>query len=183
MSNEKGDKKYCSECGELIKRSSKFCSECGAKISEVNTTARGTESGGSSSGKSNNPTSQPTDSPPQEASRSSTSNNHGANPTNVSAEPTVSDSWHYAVGLGFAFWIVSLLMVNIIPPQLDAIVGLIGLVAWVLPPIAIYFDSKYVGYHSKWDPSAILWGIGSIIPLLNLIVMPVYLVRRHNSVN
>lgn len=183
MTEKPDDKKYCRECGELIKQNSKFCPECGAAISEPNSTSRGTESGEGRSGTSNNTISQPTDPPSQGTSPSSASNNPEVNPTDVSTEPTVSDSWHYAVGLGFSFWIINLLLVNILPPQLDIIIGLIGLVAWTLPPIAIYFDSKYVGYHSNWDPSAILWGIGSVIPLLNLIIMPIYLVRRHNSVN
>ncbi|QKG94095.1 zinc-ribbon domain-containing protein [Halorubrum salinarum] len=183
MTEKPDDKKYCRECGELIKQNSKFCPECGVAISEPNSTSRGTESGGSRSGTSNNTISQPTDPPSQGMSPSSASNNPEVNPTDVSTEPTTSDSWHYAVGLGLALWLGALILAGNAPAQLDFLVGLMGLVAWVLPPIAIYFDSQHLEYYTNWDPSAILWGIGSVIPLLNLIVMPVYLFRRHNVVN
>lgn len=183
MTNKPDNKKYCSECGELIKRSSKFCPECGAAISEANSTSRGTENKRSESVKPDNPTSQPNNTSSYKASRAPSTDSHGSTPADVSTEPTTSGSWHYAVGLGLALWITTLAIVDIVPAQLDALVGLMGLVAWLLPPIAIYFDSQHLEDYTNWDPSAILWGIGSVIPLINLVVMPVYLFRRYNTVN
>jgi predicted RNA-binding Zn-ribbon protein involved in translation (DUF1610 family) len=183
MTSKPDDKKYCRECGELIAQNSKFCPECGEAISEANSTSRETENKSSKSVKSDNLTGQPSETSPHEAPRASPTDSQGSASTSISSEPTTSDSWHYAVGLGLSLWLGALILVDNVPARLEALVGLMALVAWVLPPIAIYFDSQYLEYYTNWDPSAILWGIGSVIPLLNLIVMPVYLFRRYNVVN
>lgn len=147
------DEIYCRSCGEPIKKAAEICPECGVR------NAAG--AGGSST----------------EQSASRTSSHH--DPSQF--ETTVSDSWWYGVLAAVVLWAVTIALSGNAGGALETLLGLGLLVAWILMPVAIYFDTKYVRANSSWNPSTALWILGSLVWLVNLVVGGVYLYRRHET--
>lgn len=155
MSNErqKGpDEVYCRSCGEPIKEAAEIYPECGVRNA-------------ASSGRST------TQSSAQPAAQHDPSQ----------YDTTVSDSWWYGVVASVALWVVGIALSGNASGALGTAVGFGFLVAWVLLPVAIYFDAKYVRANSNWNPNTVLWIIGSIVWLVNIVVGGVYLYRRHET--
>lgn len=157
MSNDrqKGpDEMYCRSCGEPIKKAAEICPECGVR----NTASSGRSSTGRSTSKA------------------------AVQHDPSQFETTVSDSWWYGILASVGLWVVTIAVSGNVGGALETVLGLGVLGAWVLMPVAIYFDTKYVRANSNWNPSAALWIIGSIVWLINIVVGSVYLYRRHETV-
>ena len=98
-------------------------------------------------------------------------------------ETTVSESWYWGIVAGVVLWIVGLAMFSMEPSStIEDIAGVSILVAWIIMPIAIYFDMQYVRANSKWNPNTVLWIIGMIFWFINIVAGVVYLYRRHETV-
>lgn len=95
-------------------------------------------------------------------------------------ETTVSDSWWYGVAICVGLWVLVLLTSSAeLPVGLDALFGLLTVTAWVGLPLSAYFDIKYVRSQSDWRPNTVLWVIGLLVWLVNIVLGAVYLYRRH----
>lgn len=95
-------------------------------------------------------------------------------------ETTVSDSWWYGVAICVGLWILILSTSSAqLPVGLDALFGLLTVTAWIGLPLSAYFDMKYVRSQSDWRPNTVLWVIGLLVWLVNIVLGAVYLYRRH----
>lgn len=98
-------------------------------------------------------------------------------------ETTVSEDWYYAVAAGVGLWMILLVFGQATGAgPLGVVIGFIGLIGWVILPVGIYFDSKYVRANSQWNPSGVGWIIAAIIPLISIVAGGVYLYRRHEVI-
>ncbi|WP_247001089.1 zinc ribbon domain-containing protein [Halosolutus gelatinilyticus] len=95
-------------------------------------------------------------------------------------ETTVSDTWYYGIAAGAGLWILLLAIASATGSE-SAFLGLIVLVAWVLIPVATYFDAKYVRANSQWNPNTVVWCIAGAIWLINIVSAAAYLYRRHEA--
>lgn len=152
MSSKEPDEMYCRSCGEIIKKEAEICPECGVRNESAKT---GTQSG----------------------SRGPTSVGHDPG----QYETTVSDTWWYGIAGGVVLWIFLILVAGSVASGgiLEALLGLIALIAWAIMPVAVYFDAKYVRANGRWNPNTALWVIGMLIWLVNIVAGGVYLYRRH----
>lgn len=58
------------------------------------------------------------------------------------------------------------------------------LLSWIGMPIAVYADIRTVRATGiGWQPTAVLWVLGSLLPVLNVSVVIPYLLRRYEQVN
>lgn len=96
-------------------------------------------------------------------------------------ETSVGGTWWYGVLAGVVVWLIGFSTFQMLPEPLSTIVAFIILIGWIVMPVAIFFDAKYVRANSKWNPSAALYIVGSLIWLLNILVGAVYLYRRHEA--
>lgn len=154
MSSEKqkgADEIFCRSCGEPIKREAEICPNCGV---------RNEGSGSSSSGSGTSSTPSTTHDPSK-------------------YETTVSDTWWYGVAGGTALWILVLILASLFPDGFGAFGGFLALAAWVVLPLAAYFDMKYIRANGEWNPNTVVWIIALAIWLVNIIAGIVYLYRRH----
>ena len=90
---------------------------------------------------------------------------------------TISESWYYGVIIGLGLWIMVFIAAS--ADTGGAVIGLLALLAWILLPIAAFFDMKYIRSNSEWNPNSIVWVIAMIIWLFNIVAAAVYLYRRH----
>lgn len=98
-------------------------------------------------------------------------------------DTTVSSSWYWGVAGAVLVWVVALVIFSIEPgPPLEDIAALFVLGAWILMPIAVYFDAKYVRANSRWNPGTALWVIGTLFWFVNVVVGAVYLYRRREAI-
>ncbi|MDS0301140.1 hypothetical protein NDI76_20595 [Halogeometricum sp. S1BR25-6] len=94
-----------------------------------------------------------------------------------------SGQWVYGGVAGLAFW-ASLVLVNlasaVIPTGVVGTVlsGPLVLVALVGCPLSFYLDAEHVRGHTHWNPSLRFWLVGLAVPVVNVVVGAVYLVRR-----
>jgi hypothetical protein len=117
----------------------------------------------------------------QASSSSSTEKTVGHDPTQY--ETNVTDTWWYGVVAGIGLWVIILFATSGEPTgTLELILGLVVLVAWAIMPVAAYFDMQYVRANSTWNPNTVLWVIGMLVWLVNIIAGAVYLYRRHETV-
>lgn len=156
MSREKqADEIFCRSCGEPIKKEAEICPECGVrnKAQEKSDNKSGNKSGSTRTIK-------------HDPSEHST---------------TVSENWKYAVAGAIAGWVLLFLLSSVSPAgsEVSTFVGFLGLVSWVLMPVALYFDTDYVRANAEWDPSTGIWVLVSLVPLVNIIGGCAYLYRRY----
>lgn len=57
--------------------------------------------------------------------------------------------------------------------------GALALLAWAGLPVSISRDARFVRARSDWEPSGGPWAFAALVPVLNLVVALIYLVRRH----
>lgn len=164
MGREKApDEVFCTACGARIKAAAELCPECGVRNRPAG--AAGTGARASSS-----------------PGRSGAGAGTGAESRESRGETTVSDSWWYGVALCLGLWVVLLVVGSAdIAPGGDAVAGLLLLGAWIGLPVSAYYDMKYVRHHSDWQPNSVLWVIGLLVWLLNVVLGLVYLYRRHET--
>lgn len=150
------DEKFCTSCGEAIKKKAEICPNCGVPNNKQSS---------SSVGNSANQSATPT-------GNSNQSSTH--DPSNY--ETSVSNLWWYGVAASVILWII-----GFIPPEGSSVAGFFFLVAWVLMPLSIYFDRQWVQATANWNPDESLWLILSVIPLVNIAAGSVYVFRRYNT--
>lgn len=144
------DEVFCRSCGETIKKMAEICPNCGV----------------------------------ENLAAPETNNSSGSTATAYEHDPsqydtTVSETWWYGVAGGVGLWVLAFVLSNALGESLGLLGGFFGLIAWVGLPLAAYFDMKYIRANSKWNPNTILWVIGFVIPMLNIVGGGVYLYRRH----
>lgn len=148
------DEVFCRSCGDPIKEEAEICPECGV---------RNEKAGRSSSASASTPTTAKHD------------------PSLY--ETTVSETWYYGIAAGVALWVLLFVISGAgNSGSLETIVGLLALIAWVLIPVATYFDAKYVRANSQWNPNTVVWCIAGAIWLVNIFSAAFYLYRRHETV-
>ena len=185
MAREKNhDEIYCRSCGEPIKKKAEICPECGVRNDYAPRQTAGqpsADAGGARAGQpgqsrrqtqttASGQTQRPQQSRPQ--SRSDTPHDPTQHTT------TASDNWHYAVGASGLLWVLAFLIPDGI--GLGGLSGLLILAAWVLMPLSIYYDTDYLRATSEWDAETALWILGACVPVANVGVAALYLLRRHN---
>jgi glucan phosphoethanolaminetransferase (alkaline phosphatase superfamily) len=60
------------------------------------------------------------------------------------------------------------------------VLGSVWLLIWLLTPIALYFDRRYVTRVSSWEPSRDYYAV--VIPIIGAIIGGLYLVKRYQNV-
>lgn len=152
MSRQKApDEIFCQSCGSAIKEEAEICPKCGVRNAEDKGSVGGS------------------------ASRRSTDHD----PTNYTT--TVSDTWWQGVAGGTGLWFLAILLsVASNGGALENIMGLTGLLAWVLLPLSLYFDTEYVRANAHWNPSRWVYvGTAALVPGFCVVTGAVYLYRRH----
>ncbi|SEH49703.1 hypothetical protein SAMN05192561_103110 [Halopenitus malekzadehii] len=159
---------YCRSCGERIKADAEICPNCGVR-NQAHQGAQPARGGGRRRGAGGQQRAQ------------------GGAATQRSPP---SDSWVYGVGVGTALWVIVAILQLRAMSAVQGIQGggsplaaggqaltslLVGgpiqLIAWVVLPIAFYYDSKYVAYATDWNPSTGLFvGIAALAPILSSLV-------------
>jgi len=155
MTEKSPDEMYCRSCGEIIKKEAEICPECGVRNESAQSTQNQTRS--------------------TAASRTHDPSQYSTN---------VSDNWWYGVAIGVVLWVVIVLSTSVqTSGGVEALIGLVTVIAWILMPLAVYFDIQYVRANAPWNPNTALWAIGMFIWLVNIIVGAVYLYRRNEVLN
>jgi hypothetical protein len=155
MPREKSaDEVFCRSCGESIKEEAEICPECGV---------RNAESGGSS-----------------DSSTPRRSTTH--DPSNYTT--TVTDTWWQGVAGATGIWVLTVLLSSVSGSGAGAdVAGLLGILAWALLPLSLYFDSEYVRANAHWNPSRWVYvGTAILLPMFCIVTGAVYLYRRHEVV-
>jgi len=83
------------------------------------------------------------------------------------------------------------------PPALVTLSGIFGVgtgavfttpfvVLWLLAtlvvvPLAIYADAWYLRTHADWDGGPLFWATLSVVPMFEIVVVPLYLLARANA--
>lgn len=147
------DEIFCRSCGEAIKKEAEICPECGVRNKRA---------------------------PNSTSSQRSSAVGH--DPSQY--ETTVSENWWYGILAGIVLWTIVLLTVSSVPTEstLGTLFAFLILIAWVIMPVAVYFDAQYVRANSRWNPSSAIYIILTLVWIVNLIVGAVYLYRRHEAV-
>jgi len=90
--------------------------------------------------------------------------------------------WAYGVALGALLWVAGSALAAADAGVPTDIVGTALLVGWFVLPVSLYFDARYVAANGDWEPIGVLWAVGGLLPLANVLVAGVYLDRRRRSV-
>lgn len=100
------------------------------------------------------------------------------------ALPGDTHSWFSGILLATGLWIVGLVGASVLPldAALSEIAGLVMVIAWIVLPVATYYDAQYVATRGEWHPQATLWAAGMLIPGGNLLIVAYYLFRRYGAV-
>lgn len=182
MSSKKGPNEiYCRACGEPIKRKAEICPECGVRNeskqehsssqSYQNTTQNTATNRNLESDLQHQVENEIKPILNQVLSFFEPSTHDPSEHTT-----TVSSSWHYGIAASTGLWIIAFSLAGVV----ETVSGLFGLLAWIIMPVSVYFDSQWVRATTQWNPSLPIWIILSIIPLINVIAGIVYLIRRNN---
>ncbi len=184
---------FCRSCGEQIKRDAEICPECGVRNTQSQ--ARGGSRTSRSRGRA-----QATGGGRQTA----TGGNSTRQATGQANRTEPSDSWVYGVAAGGVLWLIVLFlqvrsMVAVSqamsiggPAPSGSIVTGLGaaflqspslLIAWIVLPLSMYFDSKYVAMNSDLDVSKGLYvGFPVIAPVFNTILFVVGILAGVNPI-
>lgn len=92
----------------------------------------------------------------------------------------VTGQWLYGVIITLLLWI---LVFGLTSANFEnSFVGLLMIVAWIGLPLSIYYDSHYVYAKEDWTPTTGLWCLMAAVPLLNIPVGALYLLRRRENI-
>lgn len=66
------------------------------------------------------------------------------------------------------------------------VVSMEFLVIWlvctfVLLPISLFLDARYLRMITDWDGRPILWALLSMVPVINVVAVPMYLIMREGA--
>lgn len=109
----------------------------------------------------------------------------GSNPSNYNT--SVSGNWWMGIGLSMAGQII---LVSLVILDTNPIAGIAALITsiplFLLMPVSIYMDAKYVRANSNWNPKIPVWIMLSLIAglitgIAYLIVGIAYLIKRHGE--
>lgn len=187
MSSDPGpDEVYCIECGEIIREKAEICPECGVGNAAQSAATPSTGSQPAPGQRGGGPTGAAAGATQQTGSA-------GGTPTqgqSTGSEP--SGSWVNGVRFGALLWFLALLI--LVPtvlryqsvtasPGLDpggmmqslglaALLPPVQLLAWVVLPLSLYFDLKYVDYHvDEWPLNGRLYiAAAAILPILTQVL-------------
>lgn len=158
---------YCRSCGEIIKIKAELCPECGVRNVAQGTrgsSGRRPQAGSADTTQSASRASSPGQTQPQQPAgeRTGTQGQTGSEP---------SGAWVNGVRIGGVLWVLVLLILvptvlryqdvtagsGVNPGAMLQSLGLatllpaVQLLAWVVLPVALYFDLKHIGYHvDEW---------------------------------
>lgn len=174
---------YCRSCGEPIKKKAAICPECG--VANEYAKEQGIRSQ-SQQGTQQKSTSGPSSQGQQDTQRAGQflegffdslflSGQTEHDPSEY--QTTVFGSWYYGVAVSIVFWIIALAITDIA----GTIGAILGLIAWVLMPVSVYYDRNFLRATTNWNPNLIGWIVLFIIPLINIVAGAVYLFRRYNT--
>jgi len=174
MSRDKRhDEIYCPSCGEPIKKKAEICPNCG--VSNPRKKSNGSIPKQNKNTKAGNQIPQnkiQTQSTVEKIESYLDSTDHNPNEHTT----TVSKNWYYGVGVSIVFWIIGFAL-----PTESSLAGAAILLGWVLMPLSIFYDRRWVKATTQWNPKMVLWLTLAIIPLINIPAGVVYLIRRHNT--
>lgn len=89
-----------------------------------------------------------------------------------------SHRWETALKTATGIWAVNYLVpASWIP--FDPLFGFLIFVSWIALPVSLYMDSKYIDPDKEWQMKRSLLAGIALLPLLNVLVGGLYLVRRH----
>jgi len=176
------DEVYCRTCGEPIKKKAEICPECGVRneYSEGqgvrNQSRQGTQrrSASGSSSQAHQDIQRAGQSIEGFFDSLFSSEQIEHDPSQY--QTTVSGIWYYGVAISVVFWIIALAL-----SDLAEAVSILGLIAWILMPVSIYYDRDFLRATTDWSPNVIGWIVLSLIPLFNIVGGVVYLFRRYNT--
>lgn len=149
--SKSADEVFCQSCGSAIKKKTETCPECGVRNVEYE--------------------------PPAGSQQQATTGGSGTSVHDPSQyTTTVADNWW----LGVAGATVAIVLGFVVSTVSEPLASVLFLGIFVMP-VAMYFDMQYVRANSQWNPSTVLWVVGSL--LLGALVIPgvVYLYRRHET--
>lgn len=150
---KQADEMFCRSCGKPIKMKAELCPHCGV---------RNERAGSSSSTRVTSPRSPPTVHDPSQY------------------DTTVSNSWWYGIVGSILLWLLLIVLSGSLNG--GTIIGLLMLAAWILMPVATYYDTQFVRANSTWNPNTVVWVILNAIWLVNIVTGLIYLYRRHETV-
>lgn len=182
------DEIYCRNCGEIIRERAEICPECGV---ENVAQGGGAQSGGSGGAQPSQGGGAASAGPAGSAQQSGAAGGAGtARRQSTGSEP--SGSWVNGVRVGALLWFLALVV--LVPTVLQyqnvtagsgldpgrmlqsfglaALLPPIQLLAWIVLPLSLYFDLKYVDYHvDQWPLSGRLYIAGAaILPVLTQVL-------------
>lgn len=178
------DESYCRNCGEIVRDRAEICPECGVRnVAHTDHSSRQAARSQPIQREAGSTATQP-------RPTGRTADTSGSGGQQTGSEP--SGSWVNGVRLGALLWfLVLLILVPTILRYQSAIggsgVGLssmlqslglaallppIQLLAWVVLPVSLYFDLKYVDYHvDEWPLSGRLYLVSAaILPILTQVL-------------
>lgn len=114
---------------------------------------------------------------------------------------TVEDGYYLPVipaeGLRGDSRAIYALAAGMVPPALVAVAGIFGVgagvitsfsfvISWLLAtllvvPIALYADAWYLRTRTDWDGGPLFWATLSAIPMIEIVLVPLYLFARSNA--
>ncbi|WP_136715379.1 hypothetical protein [Halorientalis salina] len=80
----------------------------------------------------------------------------------------------YAVVAGEALFVAMFLLLSL--P--GSVAGAVALLSFVVIPVAVHFDLRYVRLRTSWRPNAAGWRLVVAVPFLNGFAVPAYLCCR-----
>lgn len=170
---------YCRSCGDRIRREAEICPGCGVRnpLADAGGSAGGGHGGTGPDGPGGAGGGGPPPGGGPAGGQGGTPAQAGeAAPGHDPAEYTtsVSGNWVWGVAASLGLWVLVFAL-----PAEGGLAGLALLVAWGLMPVAVYFDAQWVRANTHWDPNTAVWGLGALVPLVNVLVGLVYLFRRY----
>ncbi|MGZ0747433.1 hypothetical protein [Haloparvum sp. AD34] len=185
------DEVFCTACGARIKRAAVCCPDCGV-ANEWHDPSAATEQPRDSFG-GEGTTGEGDPAVPDQRSPSEVQATRDANPASTDAASRTVDStgapaagnraeppsanWWYGVAAFGAAWVV-VLGAWATGVQHGAL-GALTLLAWVGLPASLSQDAAYVREYSAWEPAGGPWAFAALVPVFNVVVAAVYLIRRH----
>lgn len=202
MGRSKGtDEVFCTACGSKIKRAAVHCPDCGVANewhdpSAATEQARKSAGDGEATGRGERAV--PDQRSPSEvqatrdaeriatdASSKESSRENSNREVEVPGQATPargrdaarSANWWYGVAAFGAAWAV-VLGAWATGVQHGALVPL-ALLAWAGLPVSLSQDAAFVRGRSDWEPAGGPWAFAALVPVFNVVVTVVYLIRRH----
>lgn len=104
----------------------------------------------------------------------------------TSSRHRASEKWYIGVALGVVVWTGFFVLASLVPSgsanglfgTLVDVYSALTIVTFFAFPVVIYLDCRHIESTFAWDRHTKTYLVGSVIPLLNIIVGVIYLVRR-----